>query len=91
MTSPRAGLPLPKYHRVYLVLRQQLEEGRFADGLPGEHALVESFGVARVTVRRALEQLAAEGRITRHPGRATRPARASVPPAAPALACWRTS
>lgn len=75
MKSARAGLPLPKYHRVYLVLRQHLEEGRFADGLPGEHALVEEFGVARVTVRRALEQLAAEGRITRHPGRATQPTR----------------
>lgn len=73
MKPHRAGLPLPKYHRVYLVLRQQLEEGRFADGLPGEHALVEEFGVARVTVRRALEQLASEGRITRHPGRATLP------------------
>ncbi len=73
MKSSRAGLPLPKYHRVYLVLRQQLEAGCFGDGLPGEHALVEEFGVARVTVRRALEQLAAEGRITRHPGRATRP------------------
>ncbi len=73
MKNARASLPLPKYHRVYLVLRQQLDEGRFAQGLPGEHALMAQFGVARVTVRRALEQLASEGRITRHPGRATQP------------------
>ena len=66
-------LPLPKYHQVYLVLREQLEEGRFADGLPGEFALMEEFKVARVTVRRALEQLAAEGLISREPGRGTRP------------------
>lgn len=66
-------LPLPKYHRVYLVLREQLGEGRFAGGLPGELALVAQFGVARVTIRRALEQLAAEGLISREPGRGTRP------------------
>ena len=66
-------LPLPKYHRIYLVLREQLEEGRFSAGLPGELALVQQFGVARVTVRRALEQLASDGLITRRPGRGTRP------------------
>ncbi|HEY2255943.1 MAG TPA: GntR family transcriptional regulator [Variovorax sp.] len=65
-------MPLPKYHQIYLVLREQLEEGRFADGLPGELALMEQFGVARVTVRRALGQLASEGLISRNPGRRTR-------------------
>jgi len=74
----RSGLPLPKYHRVYLVLREHLHDGLYADGLPGELALTRQFGVARVTVRRALEQLAAEGLIARHPGRATRP----IPPSA---------
>jgi len=57
-------LPLPKYHRIYLVLREQLEDGRFSAGLPGELALMEQFGVARVTVRRALQELAGEGLIT---------------------------
>ena len=34
------SLPLPKYHQIYLVLREQLQEGRFdQEGLPGEHAL----------------------------------------------------
>ncbi|MBX3635751.1 MAG: GntR family transcriptional regulator [Rubrivivax sp.] len=68
-----ARLPLPKYHQVYLVLREQLQEGRFADGLPGELALAGQFGVARVTVRKALEQLAGEGLIERAPGRGTTP------------------
>ena len=86
--SRASNLPLPKYHRVYLVLRQQLDEGRFAAGVPGELALMESFGVSRVTVRRALEQRASEGRITRHPGRATLPTRAraseaAAPPVSP--------
>jgi GntR family transcriptional regulator len=67
------SLPLPKYHQIYLVLREQLQEGRFADGLPGELALAGQFGVARVTVRKALEQLSTEGLIDRAPGRGTRP------------------
>ena len=29
-------MPLPKYHQIYLVLREQLHEGRFAEGLPGD-------------------------------------------------------
>jgi len=69
-------MPLPKYHQIYLVLREQLHEGRFAEGLPGELALMGQFNVARVTVRRALEQLASEGLIERNPGRRTR----AVPP-----------
>ncbi|MBL8326235.1 MAG: GntR family transcriptional regulator [Rubrivivax sp.] len=64
-------MPLPKYHQIYLVLREQLAEGRFAAGLPGELALAEQFRVARITVRKALGQLAAEGLIERAPGRGT--------------------
>jgi GntR family transcriptional regulator len=66
------AMPMPKYHQVYLVLREQLHEGKFFQGLPGEVALMQQFGVARVTVRRALEQLASEGLISREPGRGTR-------------------
>lgn len=63
---------MTKYHQIYLVLREQLLEGQFSAGLPGELALMQQFGVARVTVRRALEQLSAEGLISREPGRGTR-------------------
>jgi GntR family transcriptional regulator len=68
-------LPLPKYHQVYLLLRQRLAEGAWSDGLPAEPRLAAEFGVARVTVRRALEALAAEGLIERTPGRGTVPVR----------------
>jgi len=71
-------MPLPKYHQIYLLLCEQLAEGRFADGLPGEFTLMEEFGVARVTVRRALEKMAADGLISREPGRGTRPIGAPV-------------
>ena len=67
-----AVMPLPKYHQVYLVLREQLQEGQFDQGLPGELALMQQYAVARVTVRRALAQLAQEGLISREPGRGTR-------------------
>lgn len=76
-----ASLPLPKYHQIYLVLREQLQEGRFADGLPGELALAGQFGVARVTVRKALEQLKTEGLIERAPGRGTTPRAPAADPA----------
>ena len=71
MLAP-VSMPMTKYHQVYLVLREQLLEDQFAQGLPGEFSLMQQFGVARVTVRRALEQLAAEGLISREPGRGTR-------------------
>jgi GntR family transcriptional regulator len=66
-----ATLPVPKYHQVYLVLRERLEEGRYAPDVPGELQLMKEFSVARVTVRRALERLAAEGMIERAPGKGT--------------------
>ena len=73
-------MPLPKYHQIYLVLREQLREGRFEAGMPGELSLMAQFGVARVTVRRALSQLAQEGLIQRAPGRGTRPVRKMTGP-----------
>ncbi len=80
MNSAAAALPLPlpKYHQIYLVLREQLAEGRFAGGLPGELALAGQFGVARITVRKALAQLAADGLIDRTPGRGTMPRAAAA-------------
>jgi GntR family transcriptional regulator len=75
-------LPLPKYHQIYLVLREQLHEGRFAQGVPGELALMRQFGVARVTVRRALQELSAEGLIARERGRGTRALPAPIKPIA---------
>lgn len=68
-----SALPLPKYHQIYLVLREQIQEGRFDGGLPAEMVLSKQFAAGRVTVRRALEQLAGEGLIVREAGRGTRP------------------
>lgn len=70
------SLPLPKYHQIYLVLREQLQEGRFdQDGVPGEHALADQFDVARITIRKAMEMLVADGLVSRRPGLGTWPLR----------------
>lgn len=73
-----ATMPLPKYHQIYLVLKEQLLEGHFVDGLPGEMALMKRFEVARVTIRRALELLANEGLVLRQAGRGTVPTAVSA-------------
>ncbi len=69
----RATAMLPegaKARRVYLSLRDQIADGQLGVGenLPGEQRLAESFGVSRVTVRRALDVLADTGLIVRRAG-----------------------
>lgn len=68
-----AAGPVPLYHRLYLVLRQQIEEGRFpADApLPGEIEISRRHGVSRITVRRTMDMLTAEGFVERLRGRGT--------------------
>lgn len=62
-----------KARRVYLALRDEISDGRLSDGahLPGEQRLAETFGVSRVTVRRALDALAGDGLIQRRAGSGT--------------------
>ena len=59
-----------KARRIYLLLRDRISGGALAAGerLPGEPDLATAYGVSRVTVRRALEQLVAEGLLERRPG-----------------------
>ncbi|KIU14681.1 GntR family transcriptional regulator [Mycolicibacterium llatzerense] len=49
------------------VLRHQVRDGVYSDGLPGEAELVAEFSVSRNTVREALAILKAEGLIDRGP------------------------
>lgn len=64
-------MPIPKYHQVYLVLKEQLLEGDVGAKLPTEIVLMNRFDVGRVTIRHALELLANEGLISRRAGRGT--------------------
>jgi GntR family transcriptional repressor for pyruvate dehydrogenase complex len=57
--------------QVYTKLKEQLMKGVWKDGekLPSEHALCGMFGVSRVTIRAALQQLGILGLVeTRHGG-----------------------
>ena len=67
----RSGVPL--YHIICLVLRDGIDSGRFKPGmaLPTEDELARDYRVSRVTVRRALGELAAAGLIERRQGSGT--------------------
>lgn len=49
-------------------LRSLIDEASPGDRLPPERDLIGNFGVARETVRRALDDFIAEGRLERRPG-----------------------
>ncbi|MFE0173665.1 GntR family transcriptional regulator [Streptomyces sp. NPDC059002] len=61
------------YARLARELRQAILRHEFPEGvrLPTEAALAESHGVSRQTVRRAFQELVAEGLVDRAPGRGT--------------------
>jgi GntR family transcriptional regulator len=64
---------MPLYHRLYVILRDRIASGRYAEGtvLPSEFELTEVFGVSRITAKRALDELATEGLVERVRGRGT--------------------
>jgi GntR family transcriptional regulator len=67
-TNLRPGVPL--HEQISGWLRGEIEAGRLPpeSQLPSEHVLCDRFGVSRVTVRRALQTLDADGLIYRRPG-----------------------
>lgn len=66
----RAGGPIPLYYRLEQDLRDRIRTGEFRGGapLPAEQRLCETYGVSRITVRRALDSLMAIGLIARRQG-----------------------
>lgn len=60
----------PLYFAVETALRDRIRTGEFRPGdpLPTEEALGQAYGVSRITVRRALEALTAQGLILRRRG-----------------------
>jgi GntR family transcriptional regulator len=66
--STDAGVPL--HRQLFLVLHDEIDRGVIAPGepLPTEQTLCDQFGVSRITVRRALADLAEQGYIERRQG-----------------------
>lgn len=61
----------PPYRQIAAMLRAAIESGDLApeEKLPSEAALIEHFGVARMTVRQALQELRSEGLVVSEHGR----------------------
>lgn len=72
-TTTKSGAGVSRYLRLYRVLSQALADGQFGptEPLPSEPRLMRVYGISRSTVRRALAQLEAQGRIERKRGSGT--------------------
>lgn len=63
--------PTPKYYQIMRALEERICAGEFPLGspIPTEHALCDTLGVSRITVRKALQLLHDDGIIERIRGR----------------------
>jgi GntR family transcriptional regulator len=66
-------LRVPLYHQLKCALMKAIESGQCQSGeqLPNEGKLAENFGVSKITVRQALQELADLGYVRREQGRGT--------------------
>ncbi|UYB38374.1 GntR family transcriptional regulator [Streptomyces sp. Je 1-4] len=89
-TTQLETVPEPKYWHLKTVLSEALDsEFTVGEILPNERDLAARFGVARATLRQALEQLELEGRLQRRRGVGTTVAPPRVGVAvAPARHTW---
>ena len=67
------GAPEPLYRQVADLLRRRIESGQYPPrtAVPSITKLTAEFGVAEVTVRKALDALKRDGLLTTTPGRGT--------------------
>ena len=65
--------PMPAYEQVKAFIKAQINHGRLrpGDAVPSEAVLQQQFGLSRMTVNRAMTELAAEGLLTRIRGSGT--------------------
>ena len=65
--------PTPLYFRLYTLLKNAILDGTVANGsqMPTEQQLAETFGVSRITAKRAMDELAAEDLVQRRRGKGT--------------------
>lgn len=68
MTSQAKQFRVPKHVEVRFELLDVIEEAAPGDRLPSEAELCERFGVSRITVRRAVDELVNEGMLVRRQG-----------------------
>ena len=63
----------PLWSQIAQILSERIANGTYPVGstMPGEMALMEEFGVSRITVRQALDKLVSRGLIERRRGKGT--------------------
>ena len=63
----------PLYHQIFMILRSKIIDGEYSEKslLPSENEIARLFGVSRITAVRALNELAAQGLVSRARGRGT--------------------
>lgn len=68
-----ANAPTPLYHQIYTALRERIRSGALPAEtvLPGEQELTRALGVSRITIKRALNELASQGLVRRQRGHGT--------------------
>jgi GntR family transcriptional regulator len=85
--------PLPLYYQLKRILLRHIQDGDISPGeaISSETELQEKYCVSRITVRRALGDLASEGYISRQPGRGTFVLRAKLQDRSERLGGFRES
>lgn len=78
ITPDRSSQPVLKHVQVREYVRSLIDDAEPGSPAPSERELVQRFGVARMTVRQALDALVTEGLLERVPGRGTFVARAKI-------------
>ena len=64
--------PVPKYFQLQEILLDLIEkELTYNEMIPSERELVDRYGLSRMTVRQAINQLVADGRLYRLVGKGT--------------------
>lgn len=73
VTQPLTPGPTPLYHQLKQIVRAEIEQGKYRPGdrLPSEPELIQKYGISRITVRQALDELEAEGLVVRRHGKGT--------------------
>jgi GntR family histidine utilization transcriptional repressor len=73
MTPNSQNQTLPAYEQVKAFIKQKITSGtwRPGDSVPSEASLQQQFGVSRMTVNRAVKELAVEGVVSRAQGSGT--------------------
>ncbi|MDY2788860.1 MAG: GntR family transcriptional regulator [Atopobium sp.] len=66
-------MPAPLYQQIYEEIQLAIQNGEYVEDqmLPTEKELIEKYGVSRITVRRAIEDLCANGYLIKRQGKGT--------------------